>query len=78
MIIFFVEDDLEQQVCYRDCFLQHNSASQFFFAQNWFQLLSKIAKADMDRDLPNLIILYLNMPHLTGREVLADIAKDLR
>ncbi|OLY94283.1 Response regulator receiver domain-containing protein [Cnuella takakiae] len=78
MIILFAEDDLEQQVLYKDCFLQHNNALQFFFAQNGFQLLTMLAKADMDRALPDLIILDLNMPHIGGREVLADLAKDLR
>jgi len=74
-LVYIVDDDPDDRESIRDAFLENNHRHHYQFMQNGEQLLSHLAKQSNDC-LTFLILLDLNMPGLSGRDVLKEIKEN--
>lgn len=71
--ILYAEDDLDDLFMIRQAFEQFDGSTQLVHTNNGFEALELLNKAKVDKHLPCLIILDINMPGMNGREALIRI-----
>lgn len=77
--ILMAEDDADDRLLVRDAFEESHVANDLHFVENGVELLDylrKQGKYQEMQDLPDLILLDLNMPRKDGREALQEIKAD--
>jgi len=71
--ILYAEDDLDDLFMIRQAFEQFDGATTLLHASNGFEALEQLNKEKVNKHLPCLIILDINMPGMNGREALIRI-----
>lgn len=71
MKILVAEDDFDQQAMYKECLKELDNSIKIIFTINGKELMHQLEDLYKSAQLPNLIILDLNMPAVDGRNVLA-------
>ena len=71
--ILYAEDDLDDLFMIQQAFEQFDGSTQILHSANGFDALEQLNKAKLERNLPCLIILDINMPGMNGREALIRI-----
>lgn len=77
--ILMAEDDADDRLLVKDAFEENHVANDLYFVENGVELLDylrKQGKYQAGHDLPDLILLDLNMPRKGGREALLEIKAD--
>ena len=74
--ILLVEDDPGDVVLVREAFEHDKVRNELRVASDGVYALEQLR--DLERPLPDLILLDLNLPRMDGRELLAEIRKDPR
>lgn len=71
--ILYAEDDPDDLFMIRQAFEQFDGSTELLHAGNGFEALEQLSKAKLNKSLPCLIILDINMPGMDGREALIRI-----
>ena len=71
-LIFIVDDDPDDRQLILDAFLENNSAIDYVFIEDGFQLM-KTLEETAPANYPALILLDLNMPGMMGLHALKEI-----
>lgn len=79
--ILTAEDDPDDRVMVKEAFQENGQDNHLFFVQDGLELLQYLRKqgiytAPASAPRPDLILLDLNMPHMDGRQALAEIKAD--
>lgn len=74
--ILIADDDAEDRFILNDSFLDINQPDLTIdFCEDGIAVMEYLTKALLNNALPDLIILDLNMPRMTGKEALTEIKK---
>ena len=76
--IVLVDDDIDDRTIILDAITQLSSATNVSCAENGEALLQLLNEVKAVNQLPDLIILDLNMPKMNGTETLKNLEKDNR
>ena len=71
--ILYAEDDLDDLFMIKQAFEQFDGTTQLLHANNGFEAIEQLNKAEAEKRLPCLVILDINMPGMNGREALIRI-----
>lgn len=71
--ILLADDDEDDRYLIQEAFRRQYPASRLSAVQDGEELLSFLGKQSPKTDMPDLILLDLNMPRLDGREVLKQL-----
>lgn len=71
--ILYAEDDPDDLFMIRQAFEQFDGATTLLHASNGFEALEILNQTKLNKDLPCLIILDINMPGMSGRDALIHI-----
>lgn len=74
--VLFIDDDPDDLEFYGECFLNVYPHIHVEEARNGLRAMEYLRQAKKNRQLPNLIVLDINMPLLGGRETLQEIKDD--
>lgn len=74
--IFIADDDADDRLLLQDAFLEGGHTTRLSFFCNGDALLQGIDEARRRHALPHLILLDLNMPGKSGREVLTELKSE--
>lgn len=74
--IFVADDDADDRLLIRDAFLECGRPVGLTFFQDGDAILAGLTDASGRKALPQLILLDLNMPRRSGREVIAELKAD--
>lgn len=76
--ILFVDDDSEDQAIMADAMQTVNNTMPLYFVGSGIEALEKLESMQQEGHLPCLIVVDLNMPKMSGGEMLALVKKDDR
>lgn len=76
--ILIGEDDIEDQFILEEYFQENNIKDCVCFEKNGKKILEYLERIADDDNLPNLIVLDLNMPLLNGTQTLLELKKNPR
>ena len=76
--ILFVDDDLEDQAIMADAMQTVNNSMPLYFAGSGIEAMEKLESMHREDHLPCLVVADLNMPKMSGGEMLALLKKDER
>jgi CheY-like chemotaxis protein len=71
--ILYAEDDHDDLFMVRQAFAQFDGSVSLVHAEDGFETLEKLKRAQADSSLPCLVILDVNMPGMDGKETLMRI-----
>lgn len=71
--VLMADDDEEDCFLAGEAFLESGAGATFFCVEDGIELMEYLLERPGRRDLPNLILLDLNMPRKDGREALLEI-----
>jgi CheY-like chemotaxis protein len=76
--ILMAEDDIEDQILVKKAFMTARSVNNITFVNDGEELMQYLRREGefADAQLPDILLLDLNMPRKDGREALAEIKQD--
>lgn len=74
--VLCVDDDVDDQLIVTETIHDIDHAIDVITALNGIEALDILEKAKLDKDLPCLIIMDINMPLMDGKQTLVEIKKD--
>jgi CheY-like chemotaxis protein len=81
--ILYADDDAEDRMLVKDAWAENRLANELYFVEDGEELMDYLRRRGnythlVDRPLPGMILLDLNMPRKDGREALSEIKADPR
>lgn len=76
--ILLADDDFEDKSIIQDAMEMLNAADVMFFANSGLHAWELLEKCYTDNTIPCLIVLDLNMPKMSGAQMLGKIKNDIR
>ena len=76
MLLFVADDDADDRLLIRDAFLETSDSLRLTFFESGDAMMSGLQDASARQALPKLILLDLNMPGKSGRDIIAEIKTD--
>lgn len=74
-VIFYADDDEDDRTWIKECFLFKMPDAEVREFENGAQLMGYLSANDVR---PNLIVLDINMPVMSGKEVLLELRKNIK
>ena len=74
-----IDDDIDDQYFYKDIFLELSKDLEFECVSDFRSLCERYFSDDLgDIDIPGLIILDLNLPKVSGKDIYKELKKNTR
>jgi CheY-like chemotaxis protein len=76
--ILVVDDDEEDRMMLRDFFMERGIDEEVRFAENGLKALEYLGAIPPGQQVPNLVVLDLNMPLMNGTQTLLQMKRDAK